>query len=921
MSGVGESTPSNCLYELADFADLNPNLLIFPQHMKDYRVTRGIKVETVAIVILAVLGAMSQMKLWVVVQKRRREREAKRRLDAEDREQQDALRANELEEARKRDMAGWEQTYDGAKVAADASVSNFTTSTNHDSTYHSQAPSQKRTSISVREIKDPAAPIEMTEFVPSSRQTSHTGPASLRNSKDKSSIRESQTELSQAQPRESFHKNEAALKALETGSSGLSRNASRKSYVVRGDNDEGHWEDTSTEKPAPPELTPLPFKVTSTTENKVKDGEDDLESLATVGETVQDVDNVAEPQRVSQARSTRRSSIGTNADSNHDSEEQGPGLVIPHVDDDRSSVAATLDGLTDADLSSLPKLSRPTSPVQNVEEQAVSSEMNAHLRRPSAASVKEVPVDKEGNVSVAIPEPMSMRSESLSEHPKTSPSSLLDSPEQEGASNAGATDAGARTAKRPSLDSSGGESSGNRAGLTKDALPEGQSQTVHLFRTNEWAKHQAVAEKPMADEVAPPSESGVSVLYGAEATAPVNVAELQQDAFTQQPPAMSRNASTASNNPHREPSSAALSRSNTNQSMTTLRQKTQASSNAFNLSRNSSTASIQQQNSQALRRQPSNSRNNVAHGSHAQPPTLRSSSTNLLNQPLAENPGEDTSDPRSVSSHNLSPSNTVGSSTPNLLDRRQELLRGRQSAMSFANPDALGTAALSSNTNLANIQASPASTSPTATTDTNNTFPSSSKQKLMSAPFAADEESMTLAQRRDLIQRSQSQAKQNNPRQQQPSASAVSRAPSQQYRSPINRQTSWIGPAAQQPHIYNSHAPQRGPSITAAQREQRMASWRGDLGGSSLQRQSSLGLGGGGGVAGTSAPHVNSEIDDSRARMLDEQKSRGLKAEQRAWQGQMRAHEIDQRMRDGTMLDLHRERLRAMERKTGAGNA
>ena len=880
----------------ANSADLNPNLDLFPPHMSSYQVTRGIKVETAAIIILAVLGVMSQMKLWIIVQKRRREREAQRRQAKGDRDQQDALRGNEIEEAKKRDIAGWEHAYDGGKAAAEASVSNLTASTNHDSTYHSQPGSLKKSSVSIREVRSDAEGLETIEMGSMSRRSSRVGSASRRNSKDKGkpSVREIPSEIAGEQPQRSSQKIDEALQSLETVSEASKRSSSRKSYVVKGDDDDGHWEDSDVEKPAPPGLTPLPFTVPAAAGDGHMDEDDDLKSVATVGETVNDFD-VAKPNRVSLLGTThQRSSIGTaNRPTRYD---EAPGLMVPHLDDDRSSVAATLDGLTDADLTSLPKLSRPGSPAVGKNSQEKSSVTTTIPRRHSASSLRGAVFGKEDEPSLAEAETSNNRRHSLTsptEQPESSLGSLANLATKENPERQTASPVEMQPLKRLSHDSSGGPLASNKAGLTKDALPEGQSHMVHLFRTNEWAKHQAIADKPNVDDVAPPSEPGIGVAYGSETAAPVNVTELQHDAFTPQPAVVSRNSSTKSNNPYRMQSSAPLGRSNTNQSTATVSHdgpKRQSSSKGYNLSRNSSTTTIKQQKSQKAQ---------------------RNTSANLLNQPLVESAGEDSFDPMSASSYNLMQqarqATIGGTSTPNLLDRRQELLRGRQSSMSFANPDVLGNAAFSSSHNLL-TGANGAPTSPASPAADDDNISLSSRRKQLASMTPPSDEDMTLAQRRQLIQRSQSQGQQSHARNQQPTAGA-SRAQSQQQRyATISRQASW-GPAPQQPHIYDSHRPQRGPSTSAAQRVQRMASWRGDLGGPS-QRQSSASYGA-----------VGADIDESRARMMGEQMSRGVRAEQQASQSRKRAHEIDQRMRDGSMLDLHREKLRAMERKTGSGNA
>lgn len=872
---------------LTRHVELNNQLLIFPQDFNNFQVTRGIKVESAGVIILAILGIMSQMKLWRVVQARRKTQEEKKRQAQEDREQNDQLRADEFGEANKRDLEEWEKAY-GTKNCPDASVSNLTGS----SGLHSRPSSMKGSLVNVREIGGQHEAMEMADLGESSRRGSHVGSDSRRSSKDPASVRTTSVEIDD----NGLAKNEKAMRALDSVSERPSRTPSTKNYVVKGHDDDGHWE--VTEKAPSPEVTPLPFKVPEQEDTQSK-RDDDVGSVATLGESLPfGVDKPNPAHRLSQARNGKRLSAGTGRGSVRFEDEE-PVFAVPHVEDDRSSVAATIDGITDAEALSLPETSRGgtslSSPGQDKENPVETYTLS---RRNSAVSVEEPTKETaEDYLGPFVDQQSLAPATDKPEWPLGSVTKL--NPAEKGMEGPPSPTG---SMKRPSKEIERNERSNSKKikALTKDALPEGQSKTVHLFRTNEWAKHQAVAETPDIDAIAPPSEPGVAVAYGSEAAAPVNVEALQQDAFTPQPAAVSRSASHTSNNPYRQ-SSVSKDKSSQNLSSTSVRYDSSMQLSAANLARNASTTSINQR--QTPHRSSSNPRASVTRSpsNPLLPSSQHASRTNLLNQPLMETPGED----------------HLNAAPPNLMDRRRDLLQGRQSTMSFANPDVLGPLANSSNPNLLN-GASPHRPHPSPTPSDDNLSLSSRKRQVSSPvqPSAKkdDDDDMTLAQRRNLI-RSQSQLHSNNPYNTSQSAkvqanTGLARAHSAQYQPHPHGSTVALGPAPTQPYIYDSHQPSRS-SARPADMENRFAQWRGSFTpepGMRLQRSSSnLNVAAGGGV--------ERGIEAGRARMMEEARERGARREREVEGKRAREGMMDERMRRGDLVDLHREKMREMQRQ------
>ncbi|EPS38375.1 hypothetical protein H072_7889 [Dactylellina haptotyla CBS 200.50] len=99
---------------------LNDN--IFPLDTTTFPMTRGIRVEIAAIIVITCFGIISQMKLWQVIKLKREEREEirqKRQADLEAMEEENGRR---VEEAAQRDREIWEKQYGDKAKTTTASV-------------------------------------------------------------------------------------------------------------------------------------------------------------------------------------------------------------------------------------------------------------------------------------------------------------------------------------------------------------------------------------------------------------------------------------------------------------------------------------------------------------------------------------------------------------------------------------------------------------------------------------------------------------------------------------------------------------------------------------------------------------------------------------------------------------------------------
>lgn len=91
--------------------DLNDD--IFPYGTVTYPLTRGIRAETAAIMILFAAGIASQLKLWRLVRHQRKSKLAGQQRDLE---AEDEKTAQQLGEGRVRDLREWEQRYGDGKI-------------------------------------------------------------------------------------------------------------------------------------------------------------------------------------------------------------------------------------------------------------------------------------------------------------------------------------------------------------------------------------------------------------------------------------------------------------------------------------------------------------------------------------------------------------------------------------------------------------------------------------------------------------------------------------------------------------------------------------------------------------------------------------------------------------------------------------
>ncbi|KAG0652330.1 hypothetical protein D0Z07_1416 [Hyphodiscus hymeniophilus] len=651
--------------------DLNNNL--FPVGATTYPLTRGMKVEIAAIVVIFLAGMMSQMKLWKVIKKRREQR-ALERLENErtiQKEEEHVGRRIEQHNAQERNQ--WEAVY-GDKELAKSNAN----PPNRDSglgDMDSQKKGPTSTVTSVRHSADDE--IEMAD-IPSpmvttgaglvmSSENQDDGPISVRVARDPEypTVTDENGNPTEQLDRRHSHMSSpnSPLEVSEKGDAWLV--GSDKEARLERRPSERDPSRNSMQKSAGPDVVPLPFKVPEDSGMA-----DDNSSLATFAD-----DEPAGLKQTSKRLSASSAFLRTiSKRSNRSSKRYSTGagnstedLVNHQARDERpisreSSLAATMDGLSDDDddmrstrssivhLRDDDDLGRP--PIATLQQELIAhSNLTTGVMDDSTKRLSTIPVDT-GRLHP------SERREKSAEKAIRELSALTSGTDQnvdrENVAEEGQSEEIQELANSAPSVVSTAES--KPAILTKESLPPKQSKVVMSYRTNEWAKHLSTADAPDLEELKLAEYPVETEAKKTEVAAPVNVEELQQTAEYVSP-APSRSASQMSNNPVLIRSTSSMSK--TYNSPYSLRPQ---AATGDSLSRSTSQLSLhgppQPQNSTRV--------------------PLRSPSTPLMSQPIVESPIED------EASHSPNPRNPYGSQ-PTLIGHRDTMIRSK-SSLHIASP-------------------------------------------------------------------------------------------------------------------------------------------------------------------------------------------------------------------------------------------
>ena len=840
------------------------NTYLFPLGATSYPLTRGIRVEIAAIVIIFLAGIVSQMKLWKVIKERREQRVVERLQDERDMQQEEENVGRRIEHANAAERDQWEAVY-GDKDAVK--------SENRDSGVGDMDSQKKGPMSTVTTVRRSGSDddIEMSEIHSPTLTTGaglvmanhgQEGAITVRVARDlepPSEIDQDGNVIISPPNRESMISPQTSIPQ---------RTDEGKIWVI-GTDGEAHMERRPSRRDsrrrsgptASPDVVPLPFKVPEDEEGVM---EDDRSSVATFADEEQAGNKRrSSAKRLSAASALiRRLSRHSPRSSKHFSVGEGistEDLVIPRgidADDDRaSSVAATIDGLSDdEDMRSVrssvyqaPDISEITNAPTPVEMSPVASPLRARfsmtLVSPEAAHLKRPTSD--ATIATTILDPATSKEEPKEpaeiQVDEITPRSLTAAtdPEADSESLAGAPVPVAKSRQGKSV---GSAHDSRPSSISKATLPPQLSRVVMSYRTNEWAKHLSNAETPDLEELELaeyPAEARAPVANQAhlepvvEMPAPVNVEELQQTAENAVPPPAPRSVSQST--PPLTRSSSALS----GRPQTTT--KPDATNEVAVLLRSLSQQSLSQSRPPLT----------------MVPKAFRSTSQPLIPQPIAESPIEE--DFASHSSTNLSVSKNITlnvpfGSTTNLISKRDSMMRNKSS---YYTPQHQPLASTPEIPHYASGSVSRAASEAGSAYNYPNT----------SAITYDDDEDMSLSARRDLIRQ--------------------------------NSLSPHSTPHQNTPLPFDSHQPRRqssAPNLMA--REQQMANWR-----ASVQQELRSG--------GVVEQKVS--IERQRSALWQERQQEELRRQLEERRRSQREGVFDERMRRGDMLGAHRDALRKMQ--------
>ena len=534
-------------------------------------------------------------------------------------------------------------------------------------------------------------------------------------------------------------------------------------------------------------------------------------------------------------------------------------FLVPGYEDDRaSSIAATMDGVSEKD--------DVEEEVQSVLDQRSSFEilrkqdsMQALMQGPPADV--DLAKDVEASPGQSTDQITSGGSHiEGAQHVQRSidlPPETIALPESDIASTMGT-----RSIVPETVIAAGPEASPQTPRVTrlKNNLPEGASRVVTAYRTNEWAKHLDGADLPVIDELKIQKSRAPDPSPPTERVAPLDVRALQQTPITAEPaPILTINTDSlgdrsASSLPSKKPSHRKQDRQRRDPAVYLptrekgIERMPSQTHLANNMERSPSQTSLNSTNSRKEQYRPPLPKSRTSQPSIPSARGLRSSSSPMLTSPLVESPieeGVETSFPT-----RFAPSST------HLMSQRDRMIRNRPSSTSL----------LRTGWSNATLDQHPA----LRTLDEDEDIPLSQrktivKKKRLALPHLHRSSSGQLSAAAQPTYSHSRVSISNNP---------------QSSRSPT--------PTPQ---------PLSGrPSPTPAPRDSTVSTWRASL--HALK---------------TTAHYRDQEIDDRRASLMDEKRRESnSRQEQRVAQDRTQ-HVMDRGMRKSSMMELHQQQMRKMQ--------
>ncbi|KAK6081627.1 hypothetical protein SCUP515_02874 [Seiridium cupressi] len=687
---------------------INDNL--FPLGADTYPLTKGMRVEMALVIIICIVGIISQLKLWRVIEEHRAKRAEARAVEQQQRDVEEAAVGQQIEEHDARERQQWEATYGG-------NTRGSVISSSKDSGIGSVNEKKGRFSrTTVRQASGESDEImEMNELPPGGPLNAQIAPADEFVEIDLADTNKEANIVVQLAEKTG---NVADLddptpatqdKIWVVGADGEARPAS----VASNRNSQRFSRSTA------PEIMPLPFQIPQTGGDE--EHNDDRSSFATFADD--DDRSITLNKRASRASLGNRLSVGSehllrsisrgSMKSSHSKRKTGEfsptGLShawtgsqedlvsVAHADYDGGSVAATIDRLS---------IEEEKATGESSFAMEITAELNnrASLAGSSQSERSETPLKSPLSAKFLAPGPYSTAetagtgvSNALAIGDSAGSGSKRNSSVSNGVQLAGPSENGQASdtkmtmpKKSPAADPS---TTSTPPSLTKDHLPNGLSRVASTYRTNEWAKHLSQAEAPEPEQLSlsqdiPEEEAA----QDSETAAPVKLEELKQTAENATP-APARSPSSASQSP---PTLGSIPRSNSSVSIAKGKGLTISTSPSAELTaRNSSVKKSAPPSVHATRGFQRSAGSSMQRNSDLNVETIAEEQTGVLNtNPPTSPDGLGSGQVSPASTDYLQPgprppvSGVVSYASPQtLLGKREMLLRNKSSILGPTNSD------------------------------------------------------------------------------------------------------------------------------------------------------------------------------------------------------------------------------------------
>ncbi|EOO03668.1 hypothetical protein UCRPA7_802 [Phaeoacremonium minimum UCRPA7] len=910
--------------------DLNDNL--FPLGADTYPLTKGIRVELAATVIIFLAGVVSQMRLWKIIQEHRAKKDAAHAEDERQLQQEEENVGRQIEAANARERNRWEAVYgEGEQGQRSLSASNDSgvgDLDNEKRMRHSISTTVTRRTSGVDE------PIEMSEMthddMPPEVPPKFKTPAESVISRDEKAgtvtVRVAPDDVPEVVINEPA---ESEKKVWMVGSDGEARLVNRSSTGSLG----------SKRASAQPEVVPLPFTIPEERDDDDRSSiatfadDDDVRSKRSSFANRLSVGSVDLLRRLSQRKSQGSLKPEESPTVTQTPEESQEDLVLPRAknEDDNDSLAATIDGMssTGDDDITVRDEKQPRKIEIKAELADKAGDEVSDVTSPNSPALLQLPSNAKGVGKRPVSASESLASEiAKSASPRSSLSATTEVQKTEGISTEkGKSVSGAEVEQVESKNAKSTASVDSApTSLTKDRLPRSLSRVAMSYRTNEWAKHLSNAEAPEPESLQLSEESReTSKSEDQEKPAPVMVEELQQTADTgAPPPAMPRSATTLSNHVA---------------SPTMIRSDSRAAAHQAAAAALNGQGRITGSASSPTTSGPANPFGGHTFAHRSMSTNLHRRTSGVIAEPIAEEGDVEVSGspPEAIqeegnssgaNSKNSSPTpydaadmpgfrppvpGIVSYSSPQTLLGKREMLLRNKSYGSLVRAD-------SSMSTLPMIPSAPASD---AGSMHNYPMYAAALGAASGQSLVVDADDLPLSQRRELMRQNSILS----------SSSLVSRPSSA---VPNLRSASGVSLSANVDSTpFDSHQPQRVSKLpTQAARTAQLASFResvaADLRTATPTAQNGLAATGretplvtGTGLLGASTPSlavpyggesdVRQSIDAQRSYLLNQKQAEAQRREMARWEKERTDQAFDERMRRGDLLEAHRDALRRMQ--------